>query len=492
MFGPDSAIGTVTKQSNHMIADIGKKIEAKSLFKKELLINLIERGYSFPEDHRDIMWRYVTRVPMNEAQFNTLASQPVHPSIRLLPNSLPIRFRSVSHRLMRILSALVYWHPPLAECDWLPALIYPFLVVFGRDKLCTFEVIMTVITNWCQEWMHFIPNPPITIISRIDALAKQHGGEAPLHRSWSALRSFFGEVATTEVAKMLIDNILSCKPVFLEYLVVSYCLLEEGRYVDEFNYKFVINRARKLFEKDYKRSPNQNKFIPLPSGHYPILPIVVKSHMWRIKELHRIRAEAEQAKQQAKLVKEIEEESAKIKMQKRSWIAERAFLRDVESDQMEEFKRREREAMLREAIEEERSLNKRRENMNQRKIQGENATTEWKKDIERVQDETRQVVETRKEAWDRWLKLKEEEALLTKQEVETELSLLNEREMVFSDIVESNKQTLNEAAATEREILNDSLHRVQELEDGKNEYIKILERARRNHMSPFSFSKQKV
>lgn len=492
MFGEGSAIGTVTDDQNHMVAQLGKQIGAKSLFNKEILIELVEKKYSLPEKHRPLMWRYILRLPMNNEQYTTLASQPIHPTIRTLPNKLPIKFSAVSHRLMRILSALVYWHPPLAECDWLPALVYPFLVIFGRDKLATFEVIMTVITTWCSEWLHFIPNPPITIVSRIDKIAKKYGGEAPLNVAWPALRSFCCEVASTEVAKMLLDNILSSKPVFIEYLVASYALLKPGSIIDEFNYKFVINRARKMFEKDADKSPNQNVFAPLPHGYYPILPIVEKSQMWREKELERIRSEAAQRKQEAALVKEIEQESTRIEMQRRSWMAERTFLRDIEGVQMDEFRRREKEQLMRENLQEEKQLKEREERMKARKIEEQNAITEWENEMKGIKDETESVVQIRKENWKRWLDLKEEAAKVATDEVDMELNLLQERERVFGSQLQAHKDTMEDAGKMENQILGDAIRRSQELEDKKNDLRQTLERARRKQEASFSFTKQKL
>ena len=492
MYGEGSAIGTVVQDDSHLVAQLGKQIGAKSLFNKNILVELLEKRYSLPENHRPLMWRYILRLPMNNEQYTTLASQPVHPAIRTLPNRLPIKFASVSHRLMRILSALVYWHPPLAECDWLPALVYPFLVIFGRDKLATFEVIMTVITNWCSEWLHFIPNPPITILSRIDKVARKYGGEAPLSLAWPALRSFCGEVASTEVAKMLLDNILSTKPVFIEYIIASYALLKPGSIIDEFNYKFVINRARKMFERDADKSPNQNVFSPLPKGYYPILPIVEKSQMWREKELERIRSEAAQRKQEAALVKEIEQESTRIEMQRRSWIAERTFLRDIEAIQMDEFCRREREQLMRENLKEEKQLNDRKERMKERKIEEQNAITEWQNDMNAIQEETNKVVNMRKENWRRWLHLKEEAAKIATDEVDMELNLLQERDKIFGDQLNAHRAAMEEAGKEESQILGDAVRQSQELEDKKNDLRQTLERARRKQEAAFSFTKQKL
>ena len=233
MFSEGSSIAIATEDSDHFVAQLALQISAKELLNKRTLVSIVSRHYHYPEEHRVVIWRYLFRLPMNEKKYALYSTQPVHPSIRNLPITLPVRYSMIANRLTRILSSLCYWHPPLGECDWLPALVFPFLRIFERDSVISFEFIVTIITNWCSEWLHFVPNPPLTIISRIDRIARSFGGEAPISVAWPALRSLFGEVATTETALMLFDNIISARPVFLEYLVASFALIQGEKIVTE-------------------------------------------------------------------------------------------------------------------------------------------------------------------------------------------------------------------------------------------------------------------
>ena len=172
MFGPGSTIDYTSHDDDNYIAKVAKHVGANSLLNKKNLIDIIQNQYSFPDEQRVVMWRYLLHLPMNEPQYTLLASQQLHPAVRQLTSSLPIKYTSISTRLSRLLSALMYWHPPLAECDWLPALVFPFLRVFERDSLVTFEVVATVIMNWCQEWLNFIPNPPIFLALKYRSICR--------------------------------------------------------------------------------------------------------------------------------------------------------------------------------------------------------------------------------------------------------------------------------------------------------------------------------
>lgn len=479
MFNGGSAVNEATKDADHFVGSLAKRAGAKVLFDRKKLVDILKKDFSFPGEHRTIMWRFLLRLPMNVEQRKLLSSQPLHPRVTNLTKHLPIKSSSLTISLTNLLSCLIYWHPPLAECDWLPSLVYPFLKVYGGDRIETFETIVTVIMNWCTEWLNFVPNPPITSLSRIDQIARSMGGEAPLEVAWPALRSFFGEVATTETALILMDNILAAKPPFIEYLIASYALLPGDKVVDTTNIRYVIKRARKFFNMEAESNPNQAVFTPIPVGYYPILPIVAKSEMWRENELQRIRQEAEIHQQQSVLEQEIEDEATLLERRKKCWMAQRAVLREIEEEQMEEFRRREREAMIKETMEEEKQIAIRREQLRQRKAQEQTALAEWKADTERVQKELQKTTAMRRETWDRWLKLKEESAALMKEEIEMEMELLDEKDAVQNEQLTKHKEVFEETSREEQRIISEATKRSQELEDERSELMEVLERARK-------------
>lgn len=489
MFSQGSAIAAATSDTNHYIAEIAssKKIGATAMLHRQTLIDVMTKHYHFPDEHRVIIWRYLFRLPMNKSVYALLASQPVHQSVRRLPDSLPIRYSVVLNRLVRLLSALAYWHPPLADCDWLPALVFPFLRLFERDSLVLFEFIVTVICNWCEEWLHFIPNPPITILARIDRIARAHGGEAPLSVAWPALRSFFGEVATTEAALALFDNILSARPVYLEYLVASFALIQHEKVINERNVRAIIGRARRMFAADSDQNPNKSSFLPLPSGFYPVMPVVKRIPQWREGEVQRIRTEAEASRQQEIFNEEIEAECAKIERQRRTWMVQRSLLREIEEEQMEEFRRREQEIQRRENMKEEVSLQLRRERLRARRLEEEQAIEDWRRDCGRVQDEMMQVSATRRATWANWLSMKEDSANIANEEVRLELELVRNRDATHRQEMERYHSAMAKAAQEEQQALNLAVAQSRELEQEKYELRQKLNEARRPQAAAFGY-----
>jgi hypothetical protein len=478
IFGEGSAMSLVNDEPDHTLGALAKQIGSKTLVNRQSLLNILRANLGFPDTNRVMLWRFLLRLPMNNDIYKSLATSPIHADIRDLPTRLPIRFTSVLRRLMRLLSALSYWHPPLAECDWLPSLAFPFLQTCGRDSLVTFEFVATVLCNWCTEWLYFVPNPPITILSRIDHIAQEYGGSAPLQLAWPVLRSFCGEVATTKAAQMIIDHILAARPLFIEYVVAAYALMKTP-VIDEQNVAGMLKRAEQMYIRDAKRGPvNETVFAPLPIGHYPVLAIVRKAPMWREMELQRIREEAEVTRQHMELQVQIEKESDRINRQRHKWIGERSFLAIIENEQMDEFRRIQKQTMLRENRDERRALDKRRQDMETRRIAETSAITAWKNDCERIRHELQASVAVSKDTWQNWIDRKEEEAALDRDEVDMEVELLRMRGDVQAHELDTHGRFLQEAAGEESKLVADALGRHRQLEEEKTRMREALEAQR--------------
>lgn len=329
---------------------------------------------------------------------------------------------------------------------------------------------MTVIYNWCSEWLIFIPNPPITVLSRIEHIAREMGGSAPLEVAWPALRSFFGEVSKTDAALILLDNILASKPPFIEYLVASYCLLTNGNEINSSNVRYVINRARQFYEKNWKENHNQTSFNPLPEGHYPILPIIESEQLWKQKELQRIRDEAEAMKNETELSIEIKKEETLINRKTKSWLRQRQSLLETEAEQMREYQRKERESLDRENLKQREEIEERRRILANREIEEENVFTEWKEGSRKAIEETKDRTDMIVQKWIKWLDLKEEEALLSKEEVDCEMKILKRREEFQFDELTEQKKAVKETTELENKYVTSSLKRYQELKTATKDY----------------------
>ena len=80
----------------------------------------------------------------------------------------------LARAMEKVMSCLTYWSPVFENLDYLPMFLYPFMRVFGGDLFSCFESVMAIITNWCQLWWEFYPNPPVQILDYIEDLLALH------------------------------------------------------------------------------------------------------------------------------------------------------------------------------------------------------------------------------------------------------------------------------------------------------------------------------
>ena len=485
IFGEGSALWQCGPSKEHEVGKLADQIGSKALVNRQALTNILAENFCFPDENRVVLWRFLLQLPMNKDAYNIVSHQDIHKGVKVLMQRLPIKFSVIGNRMTRILSSLSYWHPPLAECDWLPALVFPFIQVCGRDSLIAFEIIATVLTNWCSEWLHFVPNPPITILSRIDHIARKNGGEAPLSVAWPVLRSFFGEVATTKAALMILDNILASKPVFIEYMVAAYAVMKDNR-IDELNVVPFLKKARQMYRKDMKTEKMSNTpFQPLPKGYYPVMVIVQKSPMWREKELERIRTEAADLKQMLELSEQIEKESDRINRHRKNWMEERKVLKLIEQEQMAEFRRLEKQTLCHETKAELRAMEEKRKQMEERKVAEMAALGEWVNDCEHVREEIEKSLETTKSKWQKWLELKEKGAALSRQEVDSEIDLIQQRAQAQRREMEEYTKLMERASREEEAVLASVVSRSKSMDKEKFALKERMEQTRARHAEEF-------
>jgi len=133
------------------------------------LCNFLDRRGSFPEPLRPTAWKLLLQLPRNVETHESLASKGGHPALRNFDDVFPLRGKA-RIRLLRLLSALAHWAPQLVEVPYLPALLFPITQVFGADDVLAFETAVTLLLNWCCDWLDFFPAPPLGALARVGAL----------------------------------------------------------------------------------------------------------------------------------------------------------------------------------------------------------------------------------------------------------------------------------------------------------------------------------
>nr|XP_031547149.1 TBC1 domain family member 31 isoform X3 [Vicugna pacos] len=201
------------------------------LNKKRLQILLKSYG-EYPTKYRMFIWRSLLQLPENHTAFSSLIDKGIHVAFLNLQKNYPIKSRKLLRVLQRTLSALAHWSTIFSDTPYLPLLAFPFVKLFQNNQLVCFEVVATLIINWCQHWFEYFPNPPINILSMIENVLAFHDKELLQHfidhditsqlYAWPLLETVFSEVLTREEWLRLFDNVFSNHPSFLLMTVVAY------------------------------------------------------------------------------------------------------------------------------------------------------------------------------------------------------------------------------------------------------------------------------
>uniref|UniRef100_A0A4X2LHM1 TBC1 domain family member 31 n=1 Tax=Vombatus ursinus TaxID=29139 RepID=A0A4X2LHM1_VOMUR len=346
---------------NMMDADLENKENdlPKGLCKKSLQTLL--RGYGeYPTKYRMFIWRSLLQLPENYSAFNSLLDKGTHHAFLNIHEKYPIKSRKLLRILQRTMSALAHWSAIFGDTPYLPLLAFPFVKLFQNNQLVCFEVIATLIINWCQHWFEYFPNPPINILSMIENLLAHHDKELLQHYmncgvtaqlyAWPLLETVFSEVLTREEWLRVFDNVFSNHPSFLLMIVVAYNIcckapLLNCNLKDDFEYFFhhrnnldvtvVIQEAYRLMlctPVDIHPETMLDDFVPLTKSQYPIFNKYPKFIVdYQTQELERIRNDELEYLKERQAVHEMEAEVKRQKDEDEVWYQKQELLREAEN-----------------------------------------------------------------------------------------------------------------------------------------------------------------
>lgn len=135
----------------------------------ELRAVLEDRGV-YPDESRPRAWRTLLQLPRNQTAFEQCEALGVHPKFARLHEVYPAHTRRTVRRLAAVLSALAHWSPLSLDLPFLPAVVFPFVKVFGGDLSSTFEVVLVVLFNWAWDWVAVSPGAPVAMLVGIEEL----------------------------------------------------------------------------------------------------------------------------------------------------------------------------------------------------------------------------------------------------------------------------------------------------------------------------------
>jgi hypothetical protein len=193
------------------------------------------RVVGFPADVRSAAWRFLLRLPSNEAAFEDLAKAGEHPSATAALRRFPIRDGRLARRMLRVLSAVAHWSPVVGACPYVPLTLFPFLSVFGGGQdLAALEFALTFFFHWGARWMQHFPHAPVpllaaceTALARTDPELARHLRRLrlpPARSVWPLLRSVLSEVLPRDQWLALWDAIVchAADPALLPILCVAF------------------------------------------------------------------------------------------------------------------------------------------------------------------------------------------------------------------------------------------------------------------------------
>lgn len=326
---------------------------------RQRLYRILVGHGEYPAKYRLFIWRSLLQLPENHLAYAALVDKGIHPAYAQLHKIYPVKSRRLLRLLQGVLSALAHWSPIMAETKYLPNMVFPFLKLFHQNHLCCFEMVASIILNWCAHWFEYFPNPPINILGIVENLIARHDQHLLRHfvkhkvtstiYAWPLLENLFTEVLTKTEWLCMWDHVLSNHPSFLLLLVAAYILNARGPLLkcvelDDFKYYFghqnainiqkVIKTAYHLMETtDNEIHPQKllEEFVPLTKGQYPVFNKYPKFIVdYQKQERERIQQEELEYLRQRQLSLEIHKATLHRQQEEEAWYRQQQLLLDAE------------------------------------------------------------------------------------------------------------------------------------------------------------------
>ncbi|XP_020652229.3 TBC1 domain family member 31 [Pogona vitticeps] len=336
-----------------------KENELPEGLNKKRLQALLKGFGEYPAKYRMFIWRSLLHLPENHLAFSSLLDKGTHSAFVHLQSEYPIKSRKLLRVLQRTLSALAHWSTIFGEMPYIPLLAFPFVKLFQNNQLICFEVVATVIVNWCQHWFEFFPNPPINVLSMVENILAHHDKELLQHfmnynitsqvYAWPLLETMFSEVLTREEWLKMFDNVFSNHPAYFLMVVAAYVICSRAPLLqcnqkEDFEYFFhhrnnldvsvVIKEAYHLMNctpAEIHPRHMLEDFVPLTKGQYPIFNKYPKFIVdYQSQERERIRQDEIEYLRERQLVHEMEAKAIERRVEDDAWYRNQELLHEAE------------------------------------------------------------------------------------------------------------------------------------------------------------------
>lgn len=111
------------------------------------LVKILKCYNEYPSRYRMFIWKVLLKLPENYESYASFVERGVHPSYANFSNKYPIKSQKCVRLMEKTLSALAYWSPIFADCEFLPLLIFPFVKLYLNNQVVCFEICATFISK---------------------------------------------------------------------------------------------------------------------------------------------------------------------------------------------------------------------------------------------------------------------------------------------------------------------------------------------------------
>ncbi|NXM83462.1 TBC31 protein, partial [Oenanthe oenanthe] len=335
-----------------------KENELPGGLNKKRLQALLKGFGEYPAKYRMFVWRSLLQLPENHLAFSSLLDRGIHSAFVNIQKEYPIKSRKLLRVLQRTLSCLAHWSAIFAETPYMPLLAFPFVKLFQNNQLICFEVVATVVVNFCQHWFEYFPNPPVNVLSMMENILGHHDKELLQHLvkynvtsqvyAWPLLETLLSEVLTREEWLKVFDNIFSNHPSYFLMVVVAYIICSRAPLLHcnqaaDFEYFFhhrnnvdinvVIKEAYHLMEAtplDIHPQLMLDDFTPLTKGQYPVFnkyPVFIVDY--QAQEREKIRQDEMEYLRERQLAHESEAKAQEQKAEDEVWYRKQKLLQEA-------------------------------------------------------------------------------------------------------------------------------------------------------------------
>ncbi|KAI9002277.1 WD40-repeat-containing domain protein, partial [Gaertneriomyces semiglobifer] len=339
------AVGTtVPEQLANLIGAKGR-----SCLNRPKLKAFVKHYGNYPDKYRILIWRLLLELPENCSSYQALMQQGIHVSVTHFRRTFPLKNETLAKSMQRVLSSLAYWSPIFDGMDYLPSFVFPFIKLFHKNIFAGFEVVMTLLTNWCQKWWEYHPSPPLECLTVVEDLLGCNDASLLRHfekhnvtsqtYAWIVMRNAFSEIFLREDWLILWDHLITNEPVFMYYVIVAYlkchkqgllALSHQKDFEFFFSHPSPTVTVSSVLQCAYEMEATTlttislaqlfHPFEPLNKGEYPVFnayPEFIVNYQAKVKA--KIRKEEMEYLRKRRMADEMADLAEELRKDKRAW-----------------------------------------------------------------------------------------------------------------------------------------------------------------------------